>query len=384
MACKRVNEAVSEIRKVQKQDPVRAAEGAVRLIEKISPAFENVDSSSGALGGTVNKALHALAPIIATARPEEGVRRKWLERIWTAVEDDGIGYLDELTDLWGELFAGEDEASRWADDIIEWVRAHWATNQPRGYFKGTTACLSCLLAAGRYDELLTLLESAPHRRWNYHQFGFRALAAMGKMDEALAYAGDASGINDRILVDRACEELLLSEGRHERAYEKYAMRTSTGNTHISTYRAVARKYPMYPGRRILEDLIASTPGSEGKWFATARSLGFLELALSLAFRSPCDPKTLNRAARDNLEDNPKFALGVAMASLHWLCMAYGYEISSREITDAYRHATESASKLDMVGKVTGDIKLMLESDRSPGRVVTKTLDVCSNGSRLVQ
>ncbi|MEE4659976.1 MAG: hypothetical protein V2J89_05880, partial [Halieaceae bacterium] len=57
LACQRLREAVSEIRKVAKKDPLVGAEGAVRLMEKIWPALEHVDSSSGALGSAVNKTL---------------------------------------------------------------------------------------------------------------------------------------------------------------------------------------------------------------------------------------------------------------------------------------------------------------------------------------
>lgn len=49
---KRVREAVSEIKKVAKKDPMLAAEGAVMLLEKLSPAIERVDSSSGSIGST--------------------------------------------------------------------------------------------------------------------------------------------------------------------------------------------------------------------------------------------------------------------------------------------------------------------------------------------
>jgi len=41
-------EALAEIKQVSKKEPVLAAEGGVLLLEKISPALEQVDSSSGA------------------------------------------------------------------------------------------------------------------------------------------------------------------------------------------------------------------------------------------------------------------------------------------------------------------------------------------------
>ena len=77
-AVKRVKEAVSEIKKVARQDPVLGAEGAVLFLEKLSPALEQVDSSSGAKGTAVNNAVSALAEIIAKAPAEAAVRDRWL------------------------------------------------------------------------------------------------------------------------------------------------------------------------------------------------------------------------------------------------------------------------------------------------------------------
>ena len=56
-AIQRVKQAVSEIRKVARKDPVLAAEGAVTLLERLSPALEQIDSSSGATGTAVNEAI---------------------------------------------------------------------------------------------------------------------------------------------------------------------------------------------------------------------------------------------------------------------------------------------------------------------------------------
>lgn len=56
-AVKRVNEAVREIRGARKRDPVTAAEAAVDFLERVAPALEHVDSSSGAIGNAVNRAI---------------------------------------------------------------------------------------------------------------------------------------------------------------------------------------------------------------------------------------------------------------------------------------------------------------------------------------
>src|SRR5690606_33917032 len=56
-AIKRIKEAVAEIKKVARKDKVLAAEGAVLFLEKVSPALEHVDSSSGSIGTAVNNAI---------------------------------------------------------------------------------------------------------------------------------------------------------------------------------------------------------------------------------------------------------------------------------------------------------------------------------------
>src|SRR5438132_4230826 len=45
-------------------------------------------------------------------------------------------------------------------------------------------------------------------------------------------------------------------------------------------------------REILRDLIRTTPGEEGKWFAAAKEEGLYDVALAVARSSPCDPRTL--------------------------------------------------------------------------------------------
>jgi hypothetical protein len=45
--------------------PVLAAESAVLFLEKLAPAIEKVDSSSGGIGSAVKRAIETLVPIIA-------------------------------------------------------------------------------------------------------------------------------------------------------------------------------------------------------------------------------------------------------------------------------------------------------------------------------
>lgn len=98
LACQRIREAVSEIKRVAKTDAVLGAEGAVRLMERLWPALEHVDSSSGALGTAVANALDVVVPIISAAPAEDAVRNKWLNRLWKAIEEDGVDYLAPVAD----------------------------------------------------------------------------------------------------------------------------------------------------------------------------------------------------------------------------------------------------------------------------------------------
>jgi hypothetical protein len=66
-AVQRVKEAVSEIKRVARRNPVLAGDGAVTLLERISPVLESVDSSSGSIGTAVHNAIEELVPIIGAA-----------------------------------------------------------------------------------------------------------------------------------------------------------------------------------------------------------------------------------------------------------------------------------------------------------------------------
>jgi hypothetical protein len=73
-AITRVKQAVTEIRKVSRKEPLVAAEGAVTFLERVSPALENVDSSSSAIGTAVTRAIEELVAIIANAPADRSTR----------------------------------------------------------------------------------------------------------------------------------------------------------------------------------------------------------------------------------------------------------------------------------------------------------------------
>ena len=223
----RIKEALSEIKRVAKQEPALAAEGAVLFLEKISPAIEQVDSSSGAIGSMVSRAIDTLVPIIAKASVAASIKQQWLQRLWQALQDDNIPYIERLGDYWGELCADAECASQWADEFRPSVEQVEQVAQVAGfaYFKGSSAYLSSLYAAGRHEELLAMLEKSYFSGWWYRQWGVHALLAMDRKADALRYAENSKKfINTPIsAVAKVCEDILLASGLHEEAYKRYAL-----------------------------------------------------------------------------------------------------------------------------------------------------------------
>jgi hypothetical protein len=374
-AIKRIREAVSEIKKAARKDPVLGGEGAVLFLEKISPAIEQVDSSSGAIGTAVNNAIEALVPIIAKAPADGRQRDNWLERLWHAVEADDIPYIEMLPDYWGPLCVTPERASHWADVFINAVRMAWSPNpELRGYFKGTAACLSALLTAGRNAEIVELLERAPHKFWQERKWGVKALLAMGKKAEALRFAENSRGLNEpELMISEACEEILLESGMAEEAYRRYAIEANQKTTYLATFRAIVNKYPNKKAADVLKDLVASTPGNEGKWFAAAKSAGLYDEAIKLANRTPCDPKTLTRAVRDMAETQPQFAVEAGVAALRWLVEGYGYEITGPDVRAAYDYTMKAAENAGCRSETSERICKLVAGENFGERFVTRII-----------
>jgi len=374
-AIERVRQAVSEINRVARRDPILAAEGAVLFLERVSPALEHVDGSSGAIGTAVNRAVAELATVIAEAPADTRTREMWLERLWEAHAHDEIPYIERLGDFWGELCVYSEIASAWADRLVPIVEMAWSPDpKRRGFFHGTTACLSALLRVKRYDALLALLEKDPRPWWVYRQWGARALAALGRVDEAVHYMEALRGFDDNaIAIAGVCEEVLLAAGRVEEGYRHYAIEATRGTSYLATYRALVRKYPLKQPGDLLTDLVATTPGDEGKWFATAKEVGLFDEAIRLANSSPCDPKTATRAARDFADGRPEFAVEAGLAALRWLVAAHGYEITGADVWAAYANTMKAAEKLGRAGEVRDKVRTLVASETLGERFVTRIL-----------
>jgi len=77
-AIERIDEALAEIKAIARTDRILAADGAVAFLERVSPALEQVDSSCGAIGSVVNRAIVELVEIIADAPAGRLTREAWL------------------------------------------------------------------------------------------------------------------------------------------------------------------------------------------------------------------------------------------------------------------------------------------------------------------
>ncbi len=372
LACARMKEAIKEIKTVGKADPVLAGEGAVILLEKLSAAMEQIDSSSGTLGSATYSAIEELVGVIVLAPAPEALRAAWLERLWEAFEADDYGYLDTLADHWGDLCLYPDLANRWADDLLPCLMHTWGPDRLSGsYFHGTSAALSAMLAAFRFQEILDTLKLAPYVSWNYRKFGVRALAQMGQIDQALDYAQASCGLNDsQYGMSSMCEKMLIDAGRWQEAYSRFAVNATRAGTNLATFRAIAKKYPAIPAEQILADLVEAS-GTPGKWFATAKELKRFDYALRLVNTSPADPLTLNRAARDFEIKNPPFALGAAIASVKWIVAGHGYDLTTRDFVEPYSTALRIASALGNTEEVKGELNAIVKDNPTWAAIASK-------------
>jgi hypothetical protein len=371
LACQRLKEAVKEIKTVARVDTVTAGEGVVSLLERIWPAFEHIDTSSGALGGAVYWAQQELLPIAIEAPADRKTRDEWLDRLWQAIQEDGVDYLLLVQDRWGELCGSREVASHWADQFIWRLRAAWSDPRPASFVQGTSLCLSSLLAAGRHQELLELLAIQRFPFWHDRKFGMQALLAGGRTDDALAYAEASRGLNQPdTAIDAACEKLLLDAGRADEAYEKYALTANASSTGLATFRAIVRKYPSRDPRAILLNLGESS-GDPGRWFAAAKDAGFLDIALEFANTGRTDPRTLSRAARDFLRKDARFSLQVGRLAIQRMLEGYGYELTGVDAIDAYDHLMAAARELGVASQARADVLAL--AAKHPGEAFSDVL-----------
>lgn len=326
--------ALSEIRAVAKKEPGVAAEGATLLLEKLVPSIERVDGSSGAIGTVVRRTVEELAMLIGQGRdaPEHEAR---ISRSFEALQNDEYGYLDILGEVFDKVCGSPELCSKWGSQLYSITKR--TLENRGGYFAGTSACLACLYGAGHYEKLEELLSLRSFAFWSYDRWKARSLVARGKIEEALEFASSYPESSN------FCEQLLLDQGRVEEAYQRFGCRLREG-TYLNCFRDVCKRYPGFDKARILADLMEQTPGEAGKWFAAARWMGDLELALQLAHEGPCNPSTLMTAVKALKDKHPRSAFELACAALRSMDLGWAYELDYATIAQARQQAESLAEQ----------------------------------------
>ena len=126
------------------------------------------------------------------------------------------------------------------------------------------------------------------------------------------------------------EDLLIGVGRWEEAFQRFGPRMRS-NTYLASFRKTSKKYPQLEPEKVLQACLSVSGGQDGKWFATARHLGLNELALELAQRGPCDPKTILNGARELEEKEPNIDFQMALAAVQGYLLEWAYEWSVYDI-----------------------------------------------------
>lgn len=364
----RLHRALGELKRVHRRDPERALEGACVCLGMIPAAVEPVEDPLGSLAAEVVRVVDAAVPLLVGGA-EDGWDAR-LERLWSLLAADGHGRLARLGEHWGALCRGPARARAWA------LRLRPALDDgPPGPPAAALACLSSHVAAGMYEETLALLAARALGVWPERQFGVLALAARGEVDAALTYARASNPLGHRHdrEIARVCEGVLLAAGRRDEAYREHAFAAHARQNCLQSFKALARVYPEVAPSQLLADLLADSAGFEGRWFATACELRFHALAVEIAERSPCDPRTLCRHGRARLDVDPAFARDLGVAALRWIAGGHGVEISGDDVFVAFDLARDAGERLEAGGRTRGLVRAALDQPTAAAAWVQQLL-----------
>ena len=134
------------------------------------------------------------------------------------------------------------------------------------------------------------------------------------------------------------------------------------NFHLSR----APELSLMPERALIADLAGSTPRGAGKWFAAAREVATPKEALALASRSPCEPRTLTRAARDWAGPHPEAAVEAGPPALRWIARGSGRDLTAADVRAPYAPARAAATRTGGAGRVRERVRRPLTEEADGG------------------
>mgnify|MGYP006959935309 CR=1 FL=1 len=120
-----------------------------------------------------------------------------------------------------------------------------------------------------------------------------------------------------------------------------------------------KRYPDRDPRGILQDLIA-LHGRKGKWFAAAKTAGYLDIALDCASDPEAAPATLIRTARDFASKDPAFAAQVALHAIAHLLAGRGFDAAPLDIDEALGHLMASSRRIDRTDWAMAELRRMAD------------------------
>ena len=224
-AIQRVKEAVAEIKSVSRTDAVGAAEGAVLFLERLSPALENIDSSSGAIGAAVNNAIATLVPedlpvdTVGAHQLDELLGTREHQGIALQVDDypyadaerllqaDVLVVLDEVTDPHNLGAVARSALAAGAGGLV--VPRHRSARVTPAAVKASAGTLE-YLPVGRVTNVVAFLRRA--RDAGFWVYGAAGEAAASYLETDLTgrivIVAGAEGRGLRPLVARTCDALV--------------------------------------------------------------------------------------------------------------------------------------------------------------------------------
>ncbi len=351
--------ALSELKQAARKEPSLAFSGCLSLLERLGPAGTEFDD-------VLSSMLAWLPQVMKRAKPSPAQLSDWQGRLYAAFSRNPER-LGAIGQSWGKYCTSKSNASTWADKIHTDLSDTWTPSHLiRPY-------LAALLVAERHAELLSALDQLPEQRWQDRLLGVEGLAASGQTEQALEYAERSAALTDAAGLAACCEQLLISAGRKDEAYARFALVAAEAPTYVAWFRAIRKKYPERPSRELLAALVAHTPGDEGKWFAAAKDAKLYAEAIELVQRSPADIRTLLRAARSYAESEPTFAMEAGLAALHWMLDAPHFEISNTDVWNAYNAARVASTAAGCRDQAYARMRSMFSTEQARDRHVTRVL-----------
>ena len=131
-------------------------------------ALTQIDGSTGALGNATYAAVQELVPLIGGAPVDTAVRKKWLDRLFEAIQADDPPYVGVTWATTGAISARHPNSHRsWADQLLPTLRSvlqRTPSRHLRLLHRHHPRATARLFKAGRHDELLELLADGSHAR----------------------------------------------------------------------------------------------------------------------------------------------------------------------------------------------------------------------------